>query len=280
MILSNQDIQQLSAGTPPLLSPFAPKSLRLSSYDLTIGDEYYAGWDGHSRSIETERLKPGQSFTIPPHGVCFILSEETISLPPDITAKVSLRMSLVYSGLVLTSQPPFDPGYSGKVIVMVHNLSARPHDLKQGERMATIEFLRVGNPSPAGSLAAHRSVRDLLGQLTGPVSSSLSHIARQAASAQKRVSWLAGQVIIFLALIVAVLAVPGFYSYTSLFDRQADQKARLDEQRTRIDELTKTVEDQKVSFQTLRQELAAVRARADAAEAAVARSARENGRQR
>jgi deoxycytidine triphosphate deaminase len=248
MLLSNIDIQGLAAQYPPLIDPFVSSNVRLSSYDLTIGDEYYISADGKSSAIVTQHLLPNQSFTIPPHGICFILSEEDIHLPKDITAKISLRMSLVYRGLVLTSQPPFDPGYSGKAVVMVHNLSSEAHHLKRGSRIATIEFLKVQNSSTPGSPSVHRSVTSLMGQLTAPVTSSLSEISAQAVAAQKQVTWLSGQMLVFAALVVAILAIPGFYSYASFADRLSDQKAK-------IDDLSKQVDDQWLELRKLHQQI-------------------------
>ncbi|WP_175715323.1 dCTP deaminase [Burkholderia ambifaria] len=248
MILSNNEIQGLVGQHPPLIDPFVAGNVRLSSYDLTIGSEYYISADGKSSAIATQQLSPNQSFTIPPHGICFILSGEDINLPEDITAKISLRMSLVYRGLVLTSQPPFDPGYSGKAVVMVHNLSSDAHHLKRGDRIATIEFVKVHNPSTPGSPPTHRSVTSVMGQLTTPVTSSLSEISAQAVSAQKQVVWLSGQALVFAALVVAILAIPGFYSYTTFADRLGDQKAK-------IDDLSKQVDDQRLELQKLRQQV-------------------------
>lgn len=248
MILSNSDIQRLAGQQPPLIHPFVPGNVRLSSYDLTIGGEYYISANGESSTIVTQQLQPNQSFTIPPHGICFILSEEDINLTKDITAKISLRMSLVYRGLILTSQPPFDPGYSGKAVVMVHNLSSEAHHLKRGSRIATIEFLKVQNPSTPGSPSVHRSVTNVVGQLTAPVKSSLTEISAQAVAAQRQVTWLSGQMLIFAALVVAILAIPGFFSYNSFVDRLSDQKAK-------VDDLSKQVDDQRLELQKLRQQV-------------------------
>lgn len=228
MILPSQEIERLSKGqTHGLIHPFDEANLRASSYDLTVGEEYYIGEEGASSTLSTQLLKPRQSFTIPPHAVCFILAAESIHLPDDVTAKVSLRMTHIYAGMVLTSQPPFDPRYHGRVVVMLHNLSSVAFHLKCGERVATIEFMRV-EETPHKS-KAHRSVTTLEEQLPKPFVSSLTEIASMAKSSNKKVNWLSGQMLIFSALIVAVLAVPGFFSYSSLLDRLGEQKGQLKE---------------------------------------------------
>lgn len=252
MILNSQEIKNRSSITPAMIFPWNASNQRLSSYDLTIGDEFYAGCDGKSNLIDTQSLRIGQSFSIPAHGVCFILSEEVINLPVDVAAKLSLRMTHVYAGLVLTSQPPFDPGYHGKAVVMVHNLSSRSHSLKRGDRIATIEFSQVSVSGVAGPISGspipHRSVINLLAQLKEPVRSSLSEISEKAAATQRSVYWLAAQVMIFAALIVAIVALPGFYSYVSFNERLGDQK-------NKIEEMGKTIDDQKRELKELEKKL-------------------------
>lgn len=228
MILPSQEIERLSkGGTQGLIHPFNEENLRASSYDLTVGEEYYIGEEGASSTLSTQLLKSRQSFTIPPHAVCFVLAAENIHLPNDVTAKVSLRMTHIYAGMVLTSQPPFDPRYNGRVVVMLHNLSSVAVHLKCGERVATIEFVRV--EETPHKLKAHRSVTTLEEQLPKPFVSSLTEIASMAKSSNTKVNWLSGQMLIFAALIVAVLAIPGFFSFSSLNERLGEQKEQLKE---------------------------------------------------
>ncbi|MDC7827482.1 hypothetical protein PQS90_20225 [Pseudomonas sp. BLCC-B13] len=246
MTFTNAQIELLSKGPEQLITPYNESNTRAGSYDLTIGNEYYIGSSQDESVLDTRSLSKDQSFAIPPHAVCFILLTEAIKLPPNVTAKISLRMTHIYSGLVLTSQPPFDPGYTGNVIVMVHNFSASPVYLKHGERLATIEFTKLANlPKKA---KPHRSVTTLKGQLTKPLVSSLSEIASISKAAQDRVNWLSNQMLIFAALIVAVLAVPGFFSYNDLADR-------VNEQRDEIEELKKSIEQYKTQSQNNLEEM-------------------------
>lgn len=218
MILPDHTIKALSLDiAAPLISEFNEDHLRGSSYDLTVGSEYYIDQGSGSTSLETQSLRERQSFTVPPHAVCFILTTESIKLPLDITAKVSMRMPHIYAGMVLTSQPPFDPGYSGKAIVMLHNLSSVPVFLKRGERIATIEFSRLERPRE--SCPSQSSVTSIEQSLSRPLVSSLSEMSKKSQSAVDKVNSLSGQMLAFAALVVAILAIPGLYSYTGLADR-------------------------------------------------------------
>lgn len=233
MILPDYTIRALSKNTAtPLVDPYDEENLRGSSYDLTIGSEYYIDSGNAFNSLETQPLRNGQSFSIPPHAICFILTTENIQLPKDITAKVSLRMAHIYAGMVLTSQPPFDPEYNGKAIVMLHNLSSAPAYLKGGDRIATIEFSRLENPKQ--STKPHTKVESIEKSLSRPLVSSLSEIARKSDLSLERVNMLSGQMLTFAALIVAVLAIPGLFSYNGLSDRISELKDTIEKQNTRI----------------------------------------------
>lgn len=263
MILHNNEIERLSSGGLDLIAPYKTENLRASSYDLTVGDEYYIGQTDASYSFETQSLGPYKSITIPPHAVCFILSTEQIHLPPDITARVSLRMSHIYAGLVLTSQPPFDPKYNGKVVVMLHNLSSASYHLKRGDRIATIEFTKLLAATTHSRV--HRSVTTLEEQLTKPLVSSLSEIANTAKSTQDKVVWLSSQMLIFAALVVAVLAVPGFFSYSNLFDRLSEQREQIKGMDKSLKGYQEKLDSSNAATVELKKQLAALEARSDKA---------------
>jgi deoxycytidine triphosphate deaminase len=249
MILSGQEIKNRSQlpMLQRLISPFIERNVRRSSYDLTVGDEYYCGGAGMSTTapLATHRLATSQLFSIPAHGICYILCGENIDLPINLTAKVSLRMKHIFGGLILTSQPPFDPGYCGKVIVMLHNLSSADFALKQGERIATIEFSQVFNPLL--TVAAHHGVVNLSSELTQRVSSSLVQIYDEAKSAKAKVDLFINHLIGFASLLVAIAAIPSILSSLSLKDQISDQKIRLDE-------LDKVVKEQKGLIETLQKQ--------------------------
>jgi deoxycytidine triphosphate deaminase len=245
MILSGQQIEQSSKSATKLIEPFDLENVRRSSYDLTIGYEFYCGNNGDNTAavVETQSLGALATFSIPAHGVCFILCSETISLPNFITARVALRMSLIYQGLVLTAQPPFDPGYSGKVIVMLHNLSSRSVSVSQGDRLATIEFSTISS----GTLVhrAHRSVVSLASQLKAPLTSSLSKIDERVKKANKKINTFVTQVLTIIALVIAIPAIAAFFSYTVLLDKITELKSSVEKleqitaaQKREIDDLT------------------------------------------
>lgn len=251
MILSGRQIEDRSSGSEQkkLIEPFDSGNVRRSSYDLTIGDEYYCGDNGEKKTaLETYKLGVRHTFSIPAHGVCFILCNETIALPDDISARVSLRMSLIYHGLILTAQPPFDPGYAGKVIVMLHNLSSRPIPVSSGDRLATIEFMKVEGAATGKS--PHRSVSNLAGQLKAPLTSSLVKIDLQARKANRKVNLFLGQLLSIVALLFAIPTSLGFILYGVVTDKIADAKSNIAKLEQTASSQKKEIEELKVLLAT------------------------------
>jgi len=238
MILPDKNIESLSKNKN-LIVPFKKEHLRASSYDLSVGGEYYIGEDGGNTSINTQLLNSRQSFKIPPHAVCFIITEESIKLPSYITAQISLRMTHIYKGAVLTSQPPFDPGYEGKAILMIYNLSSTPINLQRGDRLATIQFTRLLSEPETNKI--HRSVFSIEEQLCEPLISSLSEIAKTSKSANKKVTHLVAHLVGYLTLVIATLAVPSVISYGYFNERLKSTEVevkRNEGHETKIQELS------------------------------------------
>lgn len=252
MILGKEHIVRLSKGDQRMISPFNEGNVRRSSYDLTVGGEYYCGMNDECGEIVAKELRQGHTFMIPPHGICFILSSEALHLPVDVTAKVSLRMSHVYHGLVLTSQPPFDPGYKGRVIVMIHNLSSIARPLKRGERVATIEFTRVSGSPPIdrsnsqSGTKVHRTVIGIAEQLTSPVRGGLEELSSRSVRVEGRLSKAFSVGLAYAAILLAMVAVPQLAMYSAYDARLADLRQKVDQLEAKLSQERSTVAKREV----------------------------------
>jgi deoxycytidine triphosphate deaminase len=255
MILSSQEIKSRSINGGVLVNPFDKDNLRRSSYDLTVGKEFYCGEPIISQSFTAsiQQLDNGTTFLIPANGVCFLLCTETITLPDDITAKVALRMPLIYRGLVITAQPPFDPGYSGKVIVMLHNLSSQAVQLTQGERVVSIEFSQVSHPTTQTS--PHRRVDSLSGQLRGPWTGSLTEMQARVESARRDVNRMLLQIGTVLALALAVPTVSSWLSYNSISDEITTLEKQIEKMQDVNEELKKANLEQRLQLERIQNKL-------------------------
>lgn len=238
MILADHEIKKLSENDS-LIKPFDDKCLRKSSYDLTVGNEYYIGDHEVKGPIETKRLRKDQTFSIPPHAVAFIICEEKINLNNCLSAKVSLRMAHIYKGAILTTQPPFDPGYSGKVILLIHNLSSEAIYFHRGERIATIEFYKLS--STPDSDKKQDFVISIEKQLKRPLFSSLDSISKTAKDSLGKIDGfitkssvlgytVVGVLIAFLGVVITLMGLPAWKNTNTIEDELNKQKKIIEMQ--------------------------------------------------
>ncbi|CAN7707873.1 hypothetical protein LJR289_005788 [Pseudoduganella sp. LjRoot289] len=257
MILSDGEIAFISS---TLIAPYSAGNLRRASYDLTVGAEYLIskpGNEGSGMPLESTPLRDGQSFDIPPHAVCYVRCKEKIALPDDLIARVSLRMTFINSGLMLAAQPPFDPGYNGYVIVMLHNLSNQPCQLQEGCRIVTMEFSKVTGVL-CGNTARSNNVATLEQSLKRRVVSSLQDLEAKTKRTWKVVVGALGTMLAVTALLFAVPAVVVMTQYDTLKSRIEFAEEKGKKQEDILEAQNKAIEAQKEQLAELKRQLDAL----------------------
>lgn len=115
--------QTLLTKLPPLIGSFDANKIEQASYTLSIGKEIFITKDHHnSDSQHTKRpLSLNEAFVIPPGQFAFLLTEESIKVPEDAIAFISMKASFKYKGLINISGFHVDPGFSGNLLFSVYN---------------------------------------------------------------------------------------------------------------------------------------------------------------
>lgn len=176
-VLSDQDIEAFCQAASPLIEPYDASRLKSASYDLIVGREYYIHRAAHdnevSRSPIIDKLKKKAPLSIPPNAVCFVITEETVQMAPDLAASLSLPLGLLKKGIILAKQPPLDPGYRGKLVAMLYNLSTEAVVLYQGQHVLSIEFQTLTRKPRDLYDGAYMDLVSLEDYIDHPLSSSL-----------------------------------------------------------------------------------------------------------
>lgn len=120
------DKKLLSIGNQ-IIHPFDRENVINIGYDLST-EKYTTGNNTDSQSIKL----------LPQHSA-FVMSRESIELPPNICAKVVLRNSRIRQGLSLEA-PVYQPGHATKVFFRITNLSDKEIYLDERASFATIIF--------------------------------------------------------------------------------------------------------------------------------------------
>ena len=151
MVLSKAEIySRLHYPSSPMMSNFVERNIQTTSYDLRMGEHYclplHSDTGRENVHIGTLNRNQQASFTLLPNTLCYVETKETISMPNDLTAIVSIAFSLIRTGILMASQPPFDPGYKGKIFALLYNLSDREITIALDDHILTIMFATLSTP--------------------------------------------------------------------------------------------------------------------------------------
>ena len=139
MVLSKAKIIELCEKNE-LLKDYKKENIQSCSYDLRLGSQYYYHEKINSRKVNISKLEDGDVLSIPPHAICYVITEETVNMPKNLTASISLSFGLINKGVMLAAQPPYDPGYKGKTVALLHNLSDESISIRRGDHILNMVF--------------------------------------------------------------------------------------------------------------------------------------------
>ena len=128
---------------PGLIEPFDETAIDCAAYTLHMGKEIYISPDGTIKSPNRhtkEVLCKGEGFAIPPGQFAFLLTEETVTVPDDALAFISIKGRIKFNGLINISGFHADPGYSGKLLFSVLNAGPKPLHLQRGQPLFLIWY--------------------------------------------------------------------------------------------------------------------------------------------
>jgi dCTP deaminase len=94
--------ERLRSELGPLISDYSPDRLDRASYRLRVGPEVYVSPTGEPddpRNKPKTQLTEGQGFTIPAGQFGFVLTEETVRVPVEAIAFISIRAGYKFRGL-------------------------------------------------------------------------------------------------------------------------------------------------------------------------------------
>jgi deoxycytidine triphosphate deaminase len=139
-LLSSAEIHDYARITA-MLSPFFPDALKSASYEAHVGGEFI-WWDGQGLKHESV-IKRGDPCILPANSITFVQVEPIFRLPNYIAIRFNLRITHVHRGLLLGTGPLVDPGFEGKLLIPLHNLTSSQYDLNTSEALIWIEFTKT-----------------------------------------------------------------------------------------------------------------------------------------
>jgi dCTP deaminase len=167
VLLSDRDIRaEVDAGRV-ILDPYDPVMVQPSSVDVCM-DRFFRLFDNHKYPVidpaqeqpELTRLvevPATEAFILHPGEFVLASTQEVVTLPDDIAARLEGKSSLGRLGLLTHSTAGFiDPGFSGHVTLELSNVATLPIQLWPGMKIGQLCFFRLSSPAehPYGSRAS------------------------------------------------------------------------------------------------------------------------------
>lgn len=175
--------EKLAQRLPGLISTFDPKNLDCASYQLSVGDQVFATSDKFASSAPTDPLvsvlgnSPNNILRIRPGQFAFIMTKESVSVPNDALALISMRAKYKFKGLINVSGFHVDPGWQGKLLFSVYNAGPAEVIIQLDDPMFLIVYADLDCSSAkvytGGSKGQTQIKADLLQNMTEQVFSPL-----------------------------------------------------------------------------------------------------------
>lgn len=145
-LLNSADIADYVAHTG-MIFPFDPSRLGPASYEMVLGGEYLY-WDEDGKKYSCKDIKDGEKLVLRQNSITYVSVRETFRIPNYIALRFNLRVKHVHRGLLLGTGPLIDPGFHGKLMIPIHNLTNNQYTIESGEDLISVEFTKV-SPNPA-----------------------------------------------------------------------------------------------------------------------------------
>jgi deoxycytidine triphosphate deaminase len=152
-LLNSADIYDYARVTG-MVDPFDPDphkgKLKSASYEVDfVGDLHIA--NNETEKYEVLKVEVGVSYILPMNSISFLFTRDVFRLPDYMAARFNLRIKLVHAGLLLGTGPLIDPGFAGRLLIPLHNLTSEDFEIKGGEGLIWVEFTKLSPiKRPAG----------------------------------------------------------------------------------------------------------------------------------
>ena len=157
-VLSDGTIRRLVESGRIRIEPWDVSMLQPASIDLRLGDSFRVFHNHRIAAIDladpprnlTEHvaLRAGDPFVIHPGEFVLGRTEEQVTLPDDVVARIEGKSSLGRLGLIVHATAGFvDPGFSGSLTLEITNLTRVPIILWPGKPIAQLSFMALDRPA-------------------------------------------------------------------------------------------------------------------------------------
>lgn len=126
-----------------LVYPFETELIKGATYEVGVGGDAYYWDENQKRRVLSVKSQGKYGITLKPNSITFVETEVEFLLPQYIAARFNLHIKLVHRGLLLGTGPIVDPGFRGRLLIPIHNLTSSPYTIEKGEKLIWVEFSKT-----------------------------------------------------------------------------------------------------------------------------------------
>jgi len=142
MILTDHDIEEACKKQGIVIDPFESNQVQGATYDLRVGKQ---GATTSTKKIVN--LEEDGYLLLKPGDFAIIVVLEKLRLSPQYVGRFGLRSKYARKGIIATTGPQINPGYDGRLILGLTNLTPRAVSLPYKDDLVSVEFHRLEKPS-------------------------------------------------------------------------------------------------------------------------------------
>ncbi len=150
-LLSSAEIEDYARITG-MIYPFHITNLKSASYGASILGRHLL-WLPNGDQV-TKRFIDGETpCKLPANSISFVEIEPKFRLPNYIGLRFNLAITHVHRGLLLGTGPLIDPGFWGRILIPIHNLTESEYVIPASDILVWFEFTKTSHGRNDASLA-------------------------------------------------------------------------------------------------------------------------------
>ena len=143
-LLNSAHIEDYMIATA-MVFPYEPKRRKSASYAMRVGNRMAFFDPSRPQQTPYRDLKDFASFVLPPNSLVYVQTKELFQLPNYMAVRFNLHIELVHKGLLLGTGPLVDPGFSGRLLIPLHNMTANSYVLAEDDELIWVEFTKTSS---------------------------------------------------------------------------------------------------------------------------------------
>jgi len=137
-----------------LIYDFDAGALKSSAYEMHLGNEFMFWKDNIRQHIK--KMPDGAPFILPQNSITYVTTKEVFFIPDYLALRFNLLIEFVHRGMLLGTGPLVNPGFSGRLMIPIHNLTTNQYEIRVGAPIISVEVTKIsplpGTPHDRGAL--------------------------------------------------------------------------------------------------------------------------------